>query len=40
LWQSILRVSAVLAVGFGVLVALLGLDRKIVFLLPPMPAPG
>jgi hypothetical protein len=40
LWQSILRVSAVLAVGYGVLVALLGLDRTIVFLLPPMPAPG
>jgi uncharacterized protein DUF3667 len=38
LWNSALRVSAVLAVGYGALVGLVGLDRAIVLLLPPMPA--
>ncbi len=39
-WQSALRVGVVLAVGYGTLVGLVGLERAIVLLLPPMPAPG
>jgi hypothetical protein len=39
LWQSALRVGIVLAVGYGTLVAIVGIERAIVFLLPPMPGP-
>jgi len=39
LWRSFLRVSVVLAVGHGVLIALVGLEHTIVLLLPSMPTP-
>jgi hypothetical protein len=37
MWVSILRVGVVLALGYGVLVALAGIDGAIELLLPPMP---
>ncbi len=40
LWYSVLRVGVVLALGYCVLVALVGIERTIVLLLPPMPGPG
>jgi hypothetical protein len=38
LWLAFGRVTAVLAIGYGVLVAAVGLDQAIALLLPPMPA--
>jgi len=37
---AFLRVGIVLAIGYGVLVALVGVERAIGLLLPPMPAPS
>ena len=37
-WNATLRVGVVLAVGYGVIVALIGLERAVMLLLPPMPA--
>jgi hypothetical protein len=37
-WQSVLRVAVVLAVGYGSLVAVVGIERAVALLLPPMPA--
>ena len=36
-WNAALRVGVVLAVGYGVIVALIGLERAVMLLLPPMP---
>jgi uncharacterized protein DUF3667 len=36
--QSVLRVGAVLALGYGVLIGLVGVERAFVLLFPPMPA--
>jgi hypothetical protein len=36
-WQSVLRVGTVLTLGYGSLVAMVGVERAIVLLLPPMP---
>jgi hypothetical protein len=38
-WLSAVRVLTVLTVGYGLLVALVGLERAVVVMLPPMPAP-
>jgi hypothetical protein len=37
-WRSVLRVTVVLAVGYGSLVGIVGFQRAIALLLPPMPA--
>lgn len=39
-WLSFARVTAVLTIGYAVLVGLVGLERVVVLLLPPMPAAG
>jgi hypothetical protein len=39
-WLSFMRVSVVLTVGYTVLVALVGIERLAVLLLPPLPAAG
>jgi hypothetical protein len=39
-WLSFARVTAVLTIGYALLVALVGLERVVVLLLPPMPASG
>jgi hypothetical protein len=40
LFRSLLRVAAVLAVGYGLPTAIVGAERAVVLVLPPMPAPN